>query len=136
MNIALSEAVQELPIEQSIVVIMPDLPFITKNFLQQLLDKTKHEDILIIPSISSGKGLGTAALYLRQHNLLSFQFGLDSCNLFQAEAEKKKLRYRILHFDPYARDLDTLNDVKYLKKHLTMVPEPGRFITTLNQLDI
>ena len=115
---------------------MPDLPFVSKRFLQQLFDKIRNEDILIIPSISSDKGLGTAALYLRQRKLLSFQFGIDSCNLFQAEAEKKKLRYRILHFDPYARDLDTLNDVKYLKKHLTMVPEPKRYSIILDQLDI
>lgn len=115
---------------------MPDLPFITKEFLQQLYDKTKNEDVLIIPSISSHKDSGTAALYLRQRDLLTFQFGIDSCNLFQAEAEKKELNYRILHFDPYARDLDTLNDVKYLKEHLTMVPNPKLFVTILDQLDM
>jgi 2-phospho-L-lactate guanylyltransferase (CobY/MobA/RfbA family) len=136
LNKALSEAIEELSLEQPILVIMPDLPFVSKRFLQQLFDKIRNEDILIIPSISSDKGLGTAALYLRQRELLSFQFGIDSCNLFQAEAEKNKLRYRILHFDPYARDLDTVDDVKYLKKHLTMVPVPKRYSIVLDQLDI
>ncbi|MFX0122769.1 MAG: hypothetical protein ACFFAE_03970 [Candidatus Hodarchaeota archaeon] len=136
LNVALTEAVQELPLEQSILIILPDLPFISQEFFQQMLYEVKRYDILIIPSISSDKNLGTAALYLKRRNLLSFQFGRDSCDRYQVEANQKNLKFRILNFDPFARDLDTLNDVRYLKQHLMMIIEPERFEKVLEHLDI
>ncbi len=136
LNVALREAIQEISQEQSILIIMPDLPFISQKSFQFLFKETTDVDVLIIPSISSDQDLGTAALYLRRHNLLSFQFGRSSCERFQAEADSKNLKYRVFHLDPFARDLDTLNDVKYLKQHLTKAYEPGRFRRILEQLDI
>lgn len=136
LNVALTEAVQELPLEQAIVIILPDLPFISKELFHQLFNETKKYDMLIIPSISSDKNLGTAALYLKKRNLLAFQFGRDSCERHQAEANQKYLKFRLLNFDPFGRDLDTINDVKYLKQHLTMIMKPERFRKILEQIDI
>lgn len=136
LNEALTEAVQLLPQDQAIIILLPDLPYISQEFFQHLFREAKKCDVLIVPSISSDKNLGTAALYLKDRNLLSFQFGRNSSKRFQAEANKKELKFRILNFDPFARDLDTLTDVEYLKQHLTMVIEPGRFRKILEQLDI
>jgi len=136
LNLALTEAIQEISQEQPILILMPDLPYISQEFLQQLLKETIYTDVLIVPSISSDKNSGTAALYLRNRNFLSLQFGENSSKRFQAEANSKNLKYRVLNFDPFARDLDTINDVKYLKQHLTMVFQPTRFRRILEQIEL
>ncbi|MFX1537469.1 MAG: hypothetical protein ACFFDI_24950 [Promethearchaeota archaeon] len=102
----------------------------------KLLNEAKECDMLIVPSISSDKNLGTAALYLKKRTLVSFQFGRNSCKRYQVEARKKDLKFRLLTFDPFARDLDTLNDVKYLKRHLKSIINPEPFRKLLEQLDI
>ena len=136
LNLALTEAIQEISQEQPILILMPDLPYISQEFLQQLLKETIYTDVLIVPSISSDENSGTAALYLRNRNFLSLQFGENSSKRFQAEANTKNLKYRVLNFDPFARDLDTINDVKYLKQHLTMVFQPTRFRRILEQIEL
>ncbi len=136
LNTAISDAVQELHKEHPILIIMPDLPFLNQEFFQHLFKETRDKDVLIIPSISSHRDFGTAALYLKQPSLLSFQFGENSSRRFQLEADSKNLEYRVLHYEPFARDLDTLNDVKYLKKHLTMVFDSDHLTRILEQLNI
>jgi 2-phospho-L-lactate guanylyltransferase len=136
LNVALSEAVQELPLEQAILIILPDLPFISQVFFHQLLNEAKECDMLIVPSISSDKNLGTAVLYLKKRTLVSFQFGRNSCERYQVEARKKDIKFRLLTFDPFARDLDTLNDVKYLKRHLKSITNPEPFKKILEQLNL
>lgn len=136
LNVALSEAVQELPLDQTILIILPDLPFISQVFFQQLIAEANKYDMLIVPSISSDKSLGTAALYLKKRNLVSFQFGRNSCERYQVEARKRGLKFRLLTFDPFARDLDTLNDVRYLKRHLKSIVKPEPFKKVLEQLDL
>ncbi|MHA2225634.1 MAG: hypothetical protein ACXAC8_10550 [Candidatus Hodarchaeales archaeon] len=136
LNKALKDAVLELQPDQPILIIMPDLPFIDRSFFHLLNKEATDVEVIIIPSISSNGELGTAALYLEQPNLLSFQFGENSNKRFQAEAKSKNLRYHIFHNDPFARDLDTITDIKYLKEHLTMTFEPSRFNGVLNKLDM
>ncbi|MFX1515622.1 MAG: hypothetical protein ACFFC6_04875 [Promethearchaeota archaeon] len=136
LNVALSEAVQKLPLDQTILIILPDLPFISQVFFHKLIAEAENYDMLIVPSISSDKNLGTAALYLKKRNLLSFQFGRNSCERYQVEARKKGLKFQLLTFDPFARDLDTLNDVKYLKQHLKSIVKPEPFQKILEQLDM
>ncbi|UCE14113.1 MAG: hypothetical protein JSV04_02780 [Candidatus Heimdallarchaeota archaeon] len=136
LNIALLEAVQKLPPDQPILVIMPDLPFINQEFLQRLSNEINTVDVLIIPSISSDDSFGTAVLYLKHQSLLSFQFGSNSSRQFRAEADQKNLKYRILHLDPYARDLDTFVDIQYLRQHLSLVSDPNPFIEILRNLEL
>lgn len=136
LNNALLEAVQQLPQEQSVVVIMPDLPFINQEFFQLMTNIIKSIDVLIIPSISSDDSSGTAVLYLKQRNLLSFQFGKNSSRQYRVEADHKHLKYRVLHLDPFARDLDTFNDVQFLKQHLSLVLNPNPFNEILKNLEI
>jgi 2-phospho-L-lactate guanylyltransferase len=136
LNVALSEAIQKLPLEQTILIILPDLPFISQDFFHKLLTEANQYDMLIIPSISSDKNLGTAVLYLKKRNMVSFQFGRNSSERYQVEAKKNNLKYCLLTFDPFARDLDTLNDVRYLKQHLEEITKPEPFRKVLEQLDI
>jgi 2-phospho-L-lactate guanylyltransferase len=133
LNRALAEGVQKLHLNQPVMIVMPDLPFITKDFLQSFLDTIKDEDIIIVPSISNDNDMGTAILYMKHPDLLAFQFGTKSSLLFQTEAQKKGFKHRVHTFDPYARDLDTLNDVKYLKQNIEDVYNSERYVKLLNQ---
>jgi len=135
LNEALSQATRRLPIDKPILIIMPDLPFLSFDFLTTLQERTKNLDLLIVPSISGESGaIGTAMLYMRQPNLASFHFGKNSNFQHQKEAQKLNLKYKILDVDPYARDLDTLTDLQYLQQHLKMVNEPSRFENILENI--
>jgi len=135
LNEALSQATRRLPIDKPILIIMPDLPFLSFDFLTTLQERTKNLDLLIVPSISGESGaIGTAMLYMRQPNLASFHFGKNSNFQHQKEAQKLNLKYQILDVDPYARDLDTLTDLQYLQQHLKMVNEPSRFENILENI--
>ncbi len=135
LNEALSQATKKLPLDKPILIVMPDLPFLSFDFLTTLQEKTKDLDLLIVPSISGESGnVGTAMMYMRQPNLTSFHFGKNSNFQHQKEAQKLNLRYQILDVDPYARDLDTLTDLQYLQQHLKMVNEPNRFESMLENI--
>jgi len=135
LNHALNETFKKNPLQIPIVIMMADLPFITGDFLSNFLHSIEKNDVLIIPSISADDTkVGTAILYLRTPTLLKFQFGHNSWYKFRDEAIFKSLKVQVLHQDPFARDLDTLNDLKYLKHHLEMVHHPKQFIELLEQL--
>lgn len=135
LNEALSQATEKLPLNKAILIVMPDLPFLSFEFLVMLKEKIENNDLIIVPSISGELGnIGTAMLYMRQPNLVSFSFGKNSSDQHQKEAQELNLQYKILEFDPYARDLDTLPDLQYLQDHLKMVDEPIRFESLLKNL--
>ncbi|MFW9856171.1 MAG: NTP transferase domain-containing protein, partial [Candidatus Thorarchaeota archaeon] len=136
LNESLSQAVQNLPMKHPILIIMPDLPFITKEFIETITTEIQTEDLLLVPSISEDDSKGTAILYMKQPQLLSFQFGKKSSLKYQAAAKKAALRIRVLEYDPYARDMDTINDVYYLQQNLHLINDPGRYIDLLSYLSM
>jgi 2-phospho-L-lactate guanylyltransferase len=136
LNRALTTAIQEILQDQPVLIMMPDLPFLDPVFFHTILKETKNVDALIIPSVSQNNDFGTAALYLREPNLLKFEFGNNSSRRFQYKAESIGLKYKLLNLSPYSRDLDTLDDVKYLEQHLSQVIEPELYSNILNQIDL
>ncbi|MFX0086023.1 MAG: hypothetical protein ACFFAU_10125 [Candidatus Hodarchaeota archaeon] len=136
LNKALTKAVQEIHKKQALLIIMPDLPFLDHVFFHTIFKEIKNMDALIVPSISQNNNFGTAALYLREPKLLKFEFGKNSSLHFQNNAEIKSLKCKLLTLSPYNRDLDTLDDVKYLKQHISQVFEPKLFSKILNQIDL
>jgi 2-phospho-L-lactate guanylyltransferase len=135
LNEALFQATKKLPLDKPILIVMPDLPFLTIDFLTMLRKNIEKVDLLIVPSISrESDNVGTAMLYIRRSNLASFHFGKNSKNLHQKEAELQNLNYHILEVDPFARDLDTLSDLQYLQENLKLVNEPNRFANILKNL--
>ncbi|MHA1974069.1 MAG: hypothetical protein ACTSW1_13810 [Candidatus Hodarchaeales archaeon] len=125
LNVALREALDNFNPIDPVMIMMSDLPFITEDLFINLMREKFKEDIVIVPSISSNtEDIGTAMLYLKKSNLVDFHYGKNSFFFFQEEAVRKKLKVKTLHLEPYARDLDTLKDMKYLKQHLEMVYNP------------
>jgi 2-phospho-L-lactate guanylyltransferase (CobY/MobA/RfbA family) len=119
LNIALGQAVGELPSSQPILILMPDLPFLSVTFLQSLVNYTNKTDLLLIPSISDdGSKKGTAMLYMGHPNLIPFYFGENSNKRFIKEAKAKNIEFLVKEYDPQARDLDTVGDLRYLQDNL------------------
>ncbi len=135
LNTALSDAIQKIPRKQPILIIMPDLPFLNQIFFHTLFNEIENTDIVIIPSSSQNNDFGTAALYMSEPDLLEFDFGKNSCHRFKNKAASKGFKYKILDLIPYNRDLDTLDDVKYLERHLHQVFKPEMYSEILNQID-
>jgi 2-phospho-L-lactate guanylyltransferase (CobY/MobA/RfbA family) len=135
LNAALSDAVQILPQNQSLLIVMPDLPFLNQVFFEDIFKNINDREIIIIPSISQNNDFGTAALYLKRPNMLKFNFGMRSSRHFQVEAELKGLDYKILNLSPYSRDLDTPEDIKYLRQNINQVIEPKQYMKILNKID-
>lgn len=136
LNQALSQAVETLPVKHPILIIMPDLPFIDEEFVKTLIMGIQTEEVTLVPSISLDDSKGTAILYMKEPHLLSFQFGENSCLKYQAAARKATLNLRVLKCDPFARDLDTINDIRYLQQHLHLIHNPRRFTNVLSHLSI
>ena len=135
LNEALLQATKKIPLDKPILIVMPDLPFLTIDFLTMLQEDIEKVDLLIVPSISrEPDNIGTAMLYMRRSNLVSFHFGKNSKHLHQEEAKIQHLNYHILELDPFARDLDTLADLQYLQENLKLVNEPNRFESILKNL--
>ncbi|MFW9777478.1 MAG: 2-phospho-L-lactate guanylyltransferase [Candidatus Heimdallarchaeota archaeon] len=136
LNRALFQAVQTIPEKQPILIIMPDLPFITREFIKTLIKEIKTENAAIVPSISMDDSNGTAILYLKDPCLLSFQFGEKSYLKHLEAARKINLDLRVLRYDPFARDLDTVNDIRFLRQNLHLIHDPRQYLDVLSNLSI
>ncbi|MHA2156700.1 MAG: hypothetical protein ACXABU_15255 [Candidatus Hodarchaeales archaeon] len=135
LNTALSKAMKQLPQNQSILIIMPDLPFFSSECLQVVLTHIQNVDVLIAPSISGeGEKKGTAMLYMRRPDLFPFCFGSKSKDNYIQSAKKLALEYELLDLDPCTRDLDTFTDIKYLQTHLSNMNKPDIYSKILDQL--
>lgn len=119
LNSGITQAVNNIPQNQSIFIIMPDLPFLTGSSLSNLLEKAHLNEVLIVPSITGENDYsGTSMLFLTSPTLIPFEFGVNSHLNFQKTALKRDLQYELVHSDPYARDLDTLQDLQYLQNRI------------------
>ncbi|NHJ03077.1 MAG: hypothetical protein EAX86_13150 [Candidatus Heimdallarchaeota archaeon] len=136
LNCAITDAIRLINGSNQILIVMPDLPFLTQNYLKNTLKKAQSTDILIVPSISIYPSQGTAILYLKKPDLLSFAFGEGSRNHFQKQAEMNNLNYIVSESDPFAHDLDTIEDVKFLENQIQQVSDPRRYISVLKELNL
>jgi len=95
------------------VLIMPgDLPTVTAQDIEQLLDK--HTDGLsLCPAIRDG---GTNALICTPPDAAPFQFGKDSAARHLATAEQLGINTRRLPLQPFFRDIDTPDDLVWLAR--------------------
>ena len=131
----MSQAVALLPKTQSILILMPDLPFLSTNFIQSLVNNINETEVLIVPSLSDDMmKRGTALLYMRRPDLIPFYFGETSNRRFIEEVKTKKLKFHVLESDLEAKDIDTLEDVQYLYKHLDDVASPNLYEQVLTNL--
>lgn len=107
LNDAVSLASKKLE-EDIVLVVMADLPLISKDELEKtiyLLQETNH--VIIAPSQDNG----TSLLGFVKGSLTEFVFGKNSSYKFQEIFETNKIPYHIFDYKKSFKDIDTFKDL-------------------------
>lgn len=102
-------------LKASMAIIVPaDLPFLTKDSISQLLDKSLGPpEIIITPD---RKKNGTNVLFINPIGILDYDFGEWSFKKHIEQAERKKIRVEIFVNEELSFDLDLPEDYEILTK--------------------
>jgi 2-phospho-L-lactate guanylyltransferase len=105
LNAALSRAARMVAAAgASTMLILPaDLPFVTVEDIQALIDATSDNAIVLAPDT---EGTGTNALLISPPALLEPHFGVSSSAAHIASARALGAQVRVLHRHGLARDID------------------------------
>ena len=93
-----------------LLTISADLPLLTREDIQQMIDLSKLYDVVLAPS----KDNGTNALIVKQPLLLPYLFGENSFDAYEQAAKKADIPYTVHQSETIAFDVDTIEDVKKL----------------------
>lgn len=93
-------------IHLGVLIIPTDLPLISANDLEDLLNNhcSNYFEGAVISH--DGKESGTNSLFLNPPGLLSFEFGPGSYSKFVSQCKNKCINYKIFNSDALAFDLD------------------------------
>lgn len=121
---AFAEAVTQLRVQgiDQLLMIAGDLPLITTQAVETLLEAATRHDVVIVPDRF---GVGTNALLCSPPDAIPPCFGPDSLALHLAAARAAKLSHRALPVDELALDVDVPADLDYLRA-LQGVERPAR----------
>lgn len=118
LNKAIKSALEHINGYTKILILMPDLPFLSPSSVRELMNKTANYEALIVPSYLSELNNGTSALFLNLPFPHEFCYGLNSHERHKEIFLTNNIKYESLLIEAMARDLDTLSDFNYLKDHL------------------
>ena len=109
LNVALQAGIIAVMLRgaESVTILPVDVPLVTPEDLQDVVDTGSTSDVVLAPARADG---GTNALHLRPADALRPRFGRASLRAHAAEAEAAGLRCSILHLPRLALDVDTLQD--------------------------
>jgi len=118
LNSALRQALQTIQADSagSVLIIPTDLPLLIAEDLRLLSGFTPAENgMLLVPDY---RMTGTNALFLSRSDLMPTAFGNNSCALHCALAEERRLQHVIYLNTHIQHDLDTPEDLLYLRESL------------------
>ena len=111
MNQALNRAVSAMsPAPDALIVVLADLPEITRADVERLLAELPEHGAAACPS-SDG---GTSALALQPPGVIPFCFGPDSFAAHRREAQRSGVEFREVRLQSLALDMDTPEDLRDL----------------------
>ena len=118
LNSALHQALQTILANSGgpVLIIPTDLPMLTVEDLRLLAEYVPEENgILLVPDHHM---TGTNALFFSWPDLMPIAFGMNSCALHCALAEERNLKQVIYLNTHIQHDLDTPEDLVYLRDSL------------------
>ncbi|NVM54189.1 MAG: 2-phospho-L-lactate guanylyltransferase [Candidatus Helarchaeota archaeon] len=119
---------QNKPIS-SILIIPADIPLITSNDIDELLQLGKSEfSIILIPSQRKD---GTNAFYQSPPNLVQVWYGANSFQKNLTLISQRQIPYKILENPAFALDIDIKEDLEKLQQ-LEEKSATSQFMKTLN----
>ena len=103
--------------EEIIMIIMADLPLITNDEIEKILDTVEHKkNIIIAPAADKG----TSILCYNRKNQFPFFYGVESAKKLADYLSKNKIAYQVLDYDYRYQDIDTLKDLRILNQNISL----------------
>lgn len=114
LNTALQRAtvVAQVYATRGVLVLPADLPLITKEDIQEIIERATYPPVVVIAPDRHGSG--TNALLISPAGLIEYDFGEDSFKRHCERAEAAGARLEILQLPSLALDLDLPEDLDLL----------------------
>jgi 2-phospho-L-lactate guanylyltransferase len=112
LNQDLSEALTRLQSERppaSLCVLLPDLPALTTDEVNRLLQSVESADVALCPDEND---YGTNAMVVRDWNALDFLFEGASFERHLEACREHALEHNVIRSEGLARDCDNLDDLE------------------------
>ena len=115
LNPALTAAAAKISEKKidGLLTIFADLPIVTKNDIQQLIELSNIYDVVLSPS---KEGTGTNAILVKMPLSLPYLFGENSFQKYKYISNKNYVSAGIYISQTMGFDIDTIEDFKELKK--------------------
>ncbi|MHA2357201.1 MAG: 2-phospho-L-lactate guanylyltransferase [Candidatus Heimdallarchaeaceae archaeon] len=105
--------------EDTIIIIMADLPFLNSRIVEQIINSHKEDNqIVIAPSDDNG----TSILCFNTKSNFPFVFGQKSSIRFEELFKKNNIDFLLLEYEETYRDIDTFKDLIEIE-NFKSVPE-------------
>lgn len=116
LNVALKRAtvIAQLYAARSVLVLPADLPLLDVDGLREMIDAASNPPSVIIAPDRHHKSAN--ALLVSPIGLIDYQFGPDSYAKHLQQAQKYHLPVAIFEHPSFALDLDTPEDLEYLRR--------------------
>ncbi len=114
LNKSLIEAIRQVK-EEIIVILMADLPLVTKKEILATIQNLQHYDVVIAPSNDKG----TSILAFKRSIDFPFLFGKNSSLNFMKYFKKTGHKVKMLKYSQRFRDIDTFKDILHLQNIMT-----------------
>lgn len=99
---------------QSVLILPADLPLITAEKVQKLIDLASKPPMIVIAP--DRRREGTNALLMNPTGLINYAFGPNSFQKHLEEAQRYRVRYEICEDTSFGLDLDVPEDLDVLRK--------------------
>lgn len=124
---AFTNALAQLPSLQSVLMMAGDLPLVSPQALDALVDAARRHDVVIVPDRLQR---GTNALLCSPADAIPPCFGEDSYARHLAAARAAQRSHYTLQLDALALDIDVPADIEHLRRHpgdvIAGLPLPAR----------
>lgn len=129
-NPALTSAAKKEDKEEidGLLTISADLPLLTQDDIQKMLEFSILYDVVLAPSNDNG----TNAIVLKKPLLLPYRFGKNSFEKYKDEALKREIEFVIYQNPTISFDVDTIDDVNELNKQKNN--SSYKFITRIKEI--
>ena len=115
LNVALKRAtvVAKSYLAESVLVLPADLPQISKEDIQAMLEAGSEPPVVVIAP--DHRREGTNALFVNPAGLIEYDFGPDSFSRHSENAERAGAKLVVLDLPSLARDVDVPEDLGFLE---------------------
>lgn len=114
LNVALTRAtmIAQSAAAKGVFIIPADLPLITKEDINTILEKAYQTPIMAIAP--DRRGTGTNALLVNPAGLIEYNFGENSFQKHVSQAKEKNINLEICNLESVALDIDEPEDLNLL----------------------